>query len=134
MNLSKKRKLAKRTLNIGEDRLVFLESRLAEIKEAITKQDIRDLLSSGAIIIKERKGRRGVQKEKSRSAGNVRKKIKKRKRGYIILTRKFRNYLKQLKTERKITKEKVKDIRKKIKNRYFKNMAHLKEGIMGVAK
>ena len=35
MNLSKKKKLAKKTFNVGEDRIVFLESRLDEIKEAI---------------------------------------------------------------------------------------------------
>ena len=34
MDLSKKKRLAKRTLNVGEDRIVFLESRLEEIKDA----------------------------------------------------------------------------------------------------
>jgi len=80
MDLSKKKKLTKRTLNVGEDRIVFLESRLEEIKDAITKQDIRDLVKSGAIVIKERKGRKKVQRKRSRSTGNIRRKAKKKKR------------------------------------------------------
>ena len=58
MNLNKKKELAKRTFNVGEERIVFVESRLKDIKEAITKQDMRDLRQDKAIIIKEKKGRR----------------------------------------------------------------------------
>ena len=130
MNLSKKKKLAKRTLNIGEGRIVFLKSRLEEIKDAITKQDIRDLVKSGAIIIKERKGRRTVQRKKSRSIGNIRKKIGKKKKEYIILTRKLRGYLKNQK--KGLSKEQLMDIRKKIRNRNFRSKAHLKEYVGGL--
>lgn len=126
MNLSKKKKLAKRTLNVGEDRIVFVESRLEEIKEAITKQDIRDLYKNGAIIVKEIKGRRKIIRSKSRSVGNIRKKVGTRKRNYITLTRKFRNYLKN-KKESGLSKELTKEIRKKIRNKDFKSKAHLKE-------
>ena len=134
MNLSKKKKLAKRTLNVGGDRIVFLESRLEEIKDAITKQDIRDLVKSGAIIVKEIKGRKTVQRTKSRSTGNIRKKARKKKREYIILTRKLRGYLKGLKAEGKILGEHVTDMRKKIRNREFRSRAHLKEHIGGIQK
>ncbi len=58
MNLEKKKKLAARTLNVGKERIIFLKSRLEEIKEAITRQDIKDLHKDGAIIIKEEKGRK----------------------------------------------------------------------------
>ena len=133
MNLSKKKKLAKRTLGVGEDRIAFLESRLEEIKDAITKQDIRDLVKSGAIIIKERKGRKKVQRRKSRSTGNVRKKVGKRKKEYMILTRKLRKYLKSSEA-RKLSKEHIVDMRKKIRNRVFKSKAHLKEHIGGIKK
>ena len=96
MNLSKKKKLAKKTFGVGSERIVFLESRLDEIKDAITKQDIRDLEKSGAIIVLSEKGRAKVSKRKSRSAGNIRKKMGRRKRGYIIITRKLRQYLQDL--------------------------------------
>ena len=134
MDLSKKKKLAKRTLNVGEDRIVFLESRLEEIKDAITKQDIRDLLKSGAILIKERKGRKKVERRISRSTGNIRRKAKGKKREYIILTRKLRKYLKSQLLKEKIFKEHFIDIRKKIRNRVFRSLAHLKEYIGEIKK
>ena len=134
MDLSKKKKLAKRTLNVGEDRIVFLESRLEEIKDAITKQDIRDLLKSGAILIKERKGRKKVQRRISRSTGNIRRKAKGKKREYIIITRKLRRYLKSQLFKGKIFKEHFIDIRKKIRNRGFRSLAHLKEYIGEIKK
>ncbi len=52
MNLRKKKALAARTFGVGLSRIEFLEPRLDEIKEAITKQDIRDLYKDGAIRIK----------------------------------------------------------------------------------
>ena len=134
MDLSKKKKLTKRTLNVGEDRIVFLESRLEEIKDAITKQDIRDLVKSGAIVIKERKGRKKVQRKRSRSTGNIRRKAKKKKREYIILTRKLRRYLESQVSEGKPLKEHLTDIRKKIRNRVFRSLAHLKEYIGEIKK
>ena len=134
MDLAKKRKLAKRTLNVGGDRIVFLESRLEEIKDAITKQDIRDLVNSGAIMIKESKGRRKVQGGGSRSTGNIRKKARKKKKEYIILTRKLRRYLKDQVSLGKLSKEHLKDLRKRIRNREFRSIAHIKEYTGGIRK
>ena len=53
MNLAKKKSLAARVFGVGKSRVVFAKSRLNEIKEAITKQDIRDLKKDGAITILE---------------------------------------------------------------------------------
>lgn len=132
MKLNKKKELAKRTLNVGKGRIVFLESRLDEIKEAITKQDIRDLKKEGAIIIKEIKGKRKVRKKKKKSIGNVRKKVRTRKKDYVIMTRKLRNYLFELKKSGKISREDEKELRKKIRNKAFRSKAHLKEQIGGL--
>lgn len=129
MKLNKKKELAKRTLNVGKGRIVFLESRLDEIKEAITKQDIRDLKKEGAIIIKEIKGKRKVRKKKKKSVGNIRKKVRTRKKDYVIMTRKLRNYLFELKKSGKISREDEKELRKKIRNKAFRSKAHLKEQI-----
>ncbi len=134
MDLRKKKKLAERTFGVGKKRIVFIESRLDEIKDAITKQDIRDLYNEGAIIIKERGGRKRVIKKINRSKGNIRKKVKKRKREYIILTRKLRRYISDLKKQEKISNRDLKDIRKKIRNKTFKNKMQLKEQIEGGSK
>ena len=134
MNLSKKKMLAARTLKVGKGRIVFVKSRLEEIKEAITKQDIRDLNKEGAIIIKEIKGRTRVTKRVSRSPGNLRKTVNKRKKEYVISTRKLRKYISELKNQGKISNEEVKEIRKKIRNREFRSKSHLKEYRGGTTK
>ena len=129
MNLNKKKPLAARTLRIGKKRVVFLQPSLNEIKEAITKQDIRDLQKEGAILIKETKGRKKIKKKKKRSPGNIRKKVNKRKQEYVIMTRKLRKYVTEMKKQGKLSNEEVVDIKKKIRNRIFRSKMHLKEYI-----
>lgn len=130
MNLRKKKLLAARTLNVGKERIIFVNSRLAEIKEAITKQDIRDLKASEAIIVRNVKGRKKVIKKiGGRSVGNIRKKVNRRKENYVIHTRKLRKYVGEMKGQGKISRESFLDIRKKIKNKQFKSLNHLKEYI-----
>lgn len=131
MNLRKKKELASRTLGIGKDRVIFVKSRLDEIKEAITKQDIRDLIADRAILVKNISGRMHKVKNRSRSAGNIRKKVRTRKRDYVIITKKLREYIKELKNQGRLSKEKIEEIRKKIRNRIFRSKANLKEYIGG---
>ena len=127
MNLRKKKALAARTFGVGIGRIEFLGPRLDEIKEAITKQDIRDLYKDRAIKIKNIKGRKAKPKKKKRTIGNVRKKINKRKKEYVVLTQKLRKYLAE--NKKKITEKERKDIRKKIRNKFFRSRSHLKEHI-----
>ncbi|HEB47009.1 MAG TPA: hypothetical protein ENI22_00900 [Candidatus Pacearchaeota archaeon] len=134
MNLSKKKELARRTLGIGKERIIFLESRLEDIKEAITKQDIRDLQKEGAILIREIRGKRKAKKRRNRNTGNIRKKVKRRKKDYVIMTRKLRKYVSEMKKMGKISKEDVRDTRKKIRNKIFISKSHLKEHINGLKK
>ena len=134
MNLSKKKRLAKKTFRVGTDRIVFVESRLGEIKDAITKQDLRALEKSGAIIIKIRKGGAKVHKRKSRSTGNIRKKVRQNKRDYMAITRKLRTYLLELHSRGEISKEDMRSMRKKIRNREFRSKTHFKELREGVRK
>ena len=105
MNLSKKKKLAARTLRVGKERVVFVKSRLEEIKEAITKEDIRYLKKEKAIIIKEIGGRKKKKSKKRKSTGNIRKKVKTRKKDYVTLTRKLRGYVKELKNQGKLSSD-----------------------------
>ena len=135
MNLSKKKILAAKTLKVGKDRIAFPKSRLEEIKEAITNQDMRNLFSEGAIFIKEIKGQKTNKKKiKSRSPGNIRKKVNVRKRTYVLATRKLRKYAKIKKNLGEISREDEIEIRKKIRNRIFKSKAHLREYMEGIKK
>jgi len=130
MDLGKKKSLAARTFGVGESRITFVKPRLEEIKEAITKQDIRDLYKDGAIKIKNVKGRKTIaRKKKKRTTADIRKKVNKRKKNYVLLTRKLRKHLAEMKG--KITDKERKDIRKKIRNKFFRSKSHMKEYIGG---
>lgn len=135
MKLNKKKELAARTLKIGKERISFVKSRLEEIKEAITKQDIRDLVNDKAIIVKDIRGKKKNLKRKvKKSIGNIRKKVNKRKADYVILTRKLRKYISEMKKQSKISSEDVKDLLNKIRNRTFRSKSHLKETLGGLRK
>lgn len=135
MNLRNKKLLAARTLNVGKERIVFVKSRLEEIKEAITKQDIRDLQKEKAIIVKEIKGKKTIKKKSKRKGpGSVKKKVNIRKQNYVIMTRKLRRYVAEMKKQGMLSKEEIEGIRKKIRNKSFKSKAHLKEYIGGLKK
>jgi len=135
MNLSKKKELASKVLRVGRKRIHFVSDKLQEIKEAITKQDIRDLYKEGYIVIKEIKGRKKIKKRKTkRGPGKIKKKVNKRKQKYVKLTRKLRKYLKELKNQGKIEKELYWKIRKKIKMSEFKNKASLKDYLEQIEK
>jgi len=135
MNLTSKKELAARTLKVGKERIVFVVARLNEIKEAITKQDIKDLNKDGAILIKEIKGRKKkIKKKKKRTTGKIRKKVNTRKQDYVKLTRKLRKHVAELKKQGKLSSEEVKEIRKKIRNKQYKNKANLKARVEVVKK
>jgi len=125
MNLGKKKDLAKRALKVGKERIIFLESGLEEIKESITRQDMRDRYAEGVIIIKEIKGRTKITKRK-KTPGKIKKNVSKRKQEYVKMTRKLRKYVAAMKERGEIGREEYLDIRKKIRNTLFKRREHLK--------
>lgn len=135
MNLAKKKQLAAELLKVGKNKIKFASDKLPEIKEAITKQDIRDLYKEGFITIKSAVGKRKKKKRKTRiGPGKIKIKVKKRKRDYIRITRKLRGYLRELKNRGEINEESYLDLRKKIKARYFRSKAYLKEYLESIKK
>jgi large subunit ribosomal protein L19e len=130
MNLKKRRELSARVLGVGKNRIIFNPSHLAEIKEAITKQDIRDMYADGIIGISEKKGRKSKEKRHTRRGfGKIKKMINPGKAAYIIRVRKQRKYIKELLLQNKLDREQYFDLRKKIRASTFKNKAHLKDHI-----
>jgi len=135
MNLRKKKDLAAKALKVGRERIVFVNSRKDEIKEAITKQDIRELQKDGAVIAKEVGGRKKVEKRKrKRGPGKIKKTVNTRKQDYVIMTRKLRSYVAEMKKQGKLSAEEIKEIRNRIRNRKFRSKAHLKQYIGGLRK
>jgi len=129
MDLSRKKKLIARTLNVGVGRVRFNVNNIGEIKEAITKQDIRDLVVAKAIFVKEVKGMKANAPRKRRRAGSIRMRPNRRKKNYMVLTRGLRNYLSEIKKHGTINNEEFGTLRKGVRSKEFRNKSHLKEHI-----
>jgi large subunit ribosomal protein L19e len=128
MKLDLKKNLAAKTLGVGKNKVVFNTARLEEIKEAITRQDIKDLVKSGAITIKENSGRKtNVARKHRRRAGSIKKKVKNRKQEYVKMVRKLRKHLSELMKQGRLDKDQNRELRKQIRNRKFKSKRNLKE-------
>ncbi len=128
MKLNRKKELASKVMKVGKNRISFKPEALSEIKQAITKQDIRDLKTEGIISIKEVKGRKKIQKRKTkRGPGKIKKKVNKRKQEYVKQTRKLRKYIRGLKDKKIINRDLYWELRKKIRMRDFKSKSNLKE-------
>lgn len=128
-----KKALVARTLGVGKERVLFNKERLADIKEAITRQDIRDLAKDGAIIIKEVSGRKfKVRVRKRKREGNVRKVVNRGKKDYVNFVRKARAHLRQLKQTGAMSNENFIALRKELKSRRIDSRTQLKERITQV--
>jgi len=119
------KRMASEILNVGVNKVWFDPLRAAEIKQAITKQDIRDLIKDKAI--RARPGKKKIANERRERRGVGRKKmtVRNRKRKYINLIRKIRTYVR----EQSLPKESVFEIRKLAKAGSFKSLRNVKEHI-----
>ncbi len=130
MNLRTKKQMIARTFNIGLARIVLDSNRNQEIKEAITRQDIKDLKKQGIIKIKPIKGRKkNVKRKTKKRAGKIKKRIKNRKQEYVKLVRKLRQYIKILKQKSLISNEKYLNLRKQIRAKKFRDINQIKAEI-----
>ena len=128
MNLANKKALAAKTLKVGKGRLQFKTENLNEIKEAITRQDIKQLHGEGIISIKPIKGRKkNTTRKHRRGPGKIKMKVNKRKQEYVKITRKLREYAMSLRDRGVLERELYKKIRNKIRMREFKSKAALRD-------
>lgn len=135
MKLEKKIALAARTLDVGKNRIILNTNRLSEIKDAITRQDIRDMVSDNAISVRPIKGRRKVKRRAlRRRIGSIKKKTANKKRKYILLTRKLRKYLGELKRKNLVTRDSYYQLRQEIRASRFRSKSHMKEHLAQLKK
>lgn len=128
-----KKHLAARALGVGIDRISFNKERLGEIKEAITKQDIRDLARNGAIKVREIGAQRTYEKRKQRRReGSVRKKVIDKKRNYMSFIRGARRYIAHTKKQGTLNRDQALLLRKEIRARRVSTKADLRERIKEV--
>ena len=135
--LKNQKKLAAEAASVGIDRVRLVPERISEIKDAITKADIRTLIKSGAIIISSvhtpsrvRARERQRQKKKGRHRGSGLKKGAKGARAPSKLTwmrkiRLLRSTLKSLREDKKINHETYRELYRKAKGGFFRDRGHL---------
>ncbi len=140
------KRIAADILKVGLDRIKFDQSRLSDIKESITKQDIRALIREGAIkavplntTSKFWVRKNKAQKRKGKRKGQGSRKGKKtarlpKKRAWINRIRLQRKFLKELKDKEKISSAVYRELYLKCKGGFFRSKRHIKLYLEGVAK
>ncbi|MBI2657863.1 50S ribosomal protein L19e [Candidatus Woesearchaeota archaeon] len=136
--LDVQRRLAAKILKCGRNRIRFDPGRLDEIKEAITKTDIRSLISNGAISRKRVLStsrfwarKKAAQKASGRQKGFGSRKGKKTarlepKREWINKIRLQRGFIKSLRDNEQISDEAYHELYAKSKGGFFRSLRHLK--------
>ncbi|MBI2110521.1 50S ribosomal protein L19e, partial [Candidatus Woesearchaeota archaeon] len=137
MILKSQRRIAAQLLKVGSNRIWFDSERLEEIKESITKADIRSLIQDGAIqkkpetgISRGRKRKRLLQKRKGRQQGSGSRKGKRtarlpRKRAWILKIRAQRKLLGRLRQKKVITPKTYSLLYRKAKGGFFRSTRHI---------
>ncbi len=137
VNLHAKKQLASRIVGVGVHRIRFDSEHLDDIADAITRDDIRSLITANTISVKSFKGTsRGrakikkIQKSK-RGATQGSKKGRKgarvgKKSVYVNKVRALRYILKIAKDRKEITNDVFKIVYKKIRGNTIRNKAHLR--------
>ncbi len=138
MNLKNQKRLSAQLLKVGINKVWFDPTRLDEIKEAITKADLKSLVNNSVIQAKPTKGvsrfrarKKKLQKRKGRQKGPGSRKGKKtarlpRKKAWVSLVRTQRNFIKLLKDKKLITVQVYRRLYKKVKGGYFRSRRHIK--------
>lgn len=136
--LDVQRKLAAQILKCGENRIRFEPDKLDDIKEAITKNDVRSLIKNNIISRKRLlttsrfwARKRKIQKKKGKQQGFGSRKGRKTARlnpktTWINKIRLQRDFIKYLRDNSMVTSSMYHDIYMKIKGGFFRNLRHLK--------
>ena len=132
MNLKSKKELIARALGVGASRIKLMPEASDRIQDAITREEIRALINSKAVIIKQRKGvsRSRVKKGKKKGSGS-RKGAKGARQGkkqvWVKKVRALRIHLSYLLKHGIISKENYKKLYLWIKGGQIKTVKRLDE-------
>ena len=136
MDLKLQRKMASKILKCGENRIWIDPTALEDVAAAATKEDVRELIESGAIKRKPVKGisrarinKRKMQRKKGRRRGHGRRKGKKtarmsKKEAWMIRIRALRKRLKYLRDAEIIDRRTYRMLYRKAKGGEFRSVAH----------
>lgn len=136
--MKSQKRIAAQLLKCGINRVRFNPEAKEEIKKAITKEQIRDLIKEKKIFearlneqsrFRSRKIKKQRRKGLRKREGSRKGKKKARtpaKEKWMIRIRLQRGFLKNLKEKNKIEKKVYRDLYLKAKAGYFRNLRHLK--------
>jgi len=137
MKLDTQKRLAAGILKVGKARVWFDDQRLEEIKEAITREDMRGLIKGKAIqkkplvgVSRARARKRKLQRSKGRQAGPGSRKGKKgarlsSKKRWMMKVRAQRGLLKTLKEKDLLNQGIYRKIYLKVKGGFFRSRRHI---------
>jgi len=138
MNLRNQRRIAAEVLKCGRHRVWIDPDEIEEVKKAVTRQDIRNLIKKGIVSAKKKKG---VSRARARILHEQRKKGRRRGHGsrkgaayarrpkkvrWILTIRPIRRYLRQLRDDGVITPAVYRRYYVRAKGGEFKNKHHLR--------
>lgn len=133
--------MAAEVMDVGENRVWIDPEQTERVDEAITRQDIRNLIEGGAIQKKDVKGtskgrakKNKKQKSKGRRKGQGSRKGKQTarkssKENWMENIRAIRKELKEMKENEKITPEEYRELYRKAKGGFFRNKKHLQNHV-----
>ena len=121
MNLANQKRISAELMKVGETKVWFNPDRLTEIKEAITKNDLRNLIKNGAIQSRPELGTSRVRARK-----RLTQRRKGRKETWMLAVRGQRNFIKELKDKSLVEGKTYRNLYSKVKGGYFRNRRHIK--------
>lgn len=140
-DLKSQRRMASEVLDVGKNRIWIDPDQKDKVEEAITRQDIRNLIESGAIQKKEQEGtskgrarHNKKQKAKGRRKGQGSRKGRKtarksRKENWMEQIRAIRKRLKEMRDEEEITNEQYRKLYDMAKGGFFRDTKHLENHV-----
>lgn len=137
INLRAKKRLASRVTGVGVHRIKFDSEHLDDIADAITRQNIRSLITANTISFRPVKGTsrgRAQHKKEQRAKRGTKQGSKQGKKGarvgkkevYIAKVRSLRYILKVAKDRKEITNREFWALYKKVGGNTVRNKAHLR--------
>lgn len=132
--------MAAKVLNVGVNRVRIDHKNLERVADAITRDDIRELIKEGIIWAERPKGvsrgrvrkKKAQKKKRGRGSGSKKGAIGARlprKRLWVTKVRAMRSYLKRAREKGDITSDVFKKIYLQIKGGQIRSIKHLKEQI-----
>ncbi|MFB6241930.1 MAG: 50S ribosomal protein L19e [Candidatus Nanosalina sp.] len=136
-DLKSQKRIAADIMDVGKDRVWIDPDDMEKVDEAITRQDIRNLIEGGTIQKKDEKGtskgrarENKKQKSKGRQKGQGSRKGKKTarkdsKEEWMEKIRALRSELKEMKENDEISNKEYRELYNKAKGGFFRNKKHL---------